>query len=978
MAAYFSEDSIFRVRFISAQDSTLVSVHQRMKNTPTRRSNAKSATVRKLFDRLEDRLCMAIDFNVGVGTTLDIYPVSQLFPTAAYARMQVNLTTVPGTTKGTLAKLSGGGTTEIPWGTGAPNPFGPSVSPSFTQSRVFGGEGLRYKASASATVGQTETIPVTFSDSTGSMNKNDTLVFHIVSPVGAPSITTQPAGITSVIAGNRATLSVVATGTGTLTYKWYDGISPDTSRPFANSNSATFTTPVLTDSSVHHYWVKVSNSVGGVNSLTSTVNVGHLPTVDAGGPYTVGEMTGVTMQGTGTDPDNGLYLAYEWDFNNNGIYGENLGSLGDERGKNAVFTANGIDGPTSTTVKVRVTNDKGLTATDTATINVTNSAPKATLTTNGAAGLVSFANVIDSTADIAAMKYSLDLNGDGVFEIVDSAASSGAVPAAYLASYQAGAPVFGRMKDKDGAVSAVYAANIHGKAILVTTLADENNSTAAYEVAASTSLREAVAFAEAKVGEDAIAFDPKLTATAAAIVPLTTTGNSTNGASALGITGTLYITGAVGTKGITINGGGSSSNRRAFYIASTGALTLENLTLSNFAINAPVGQGGAIFNAGALTTRRSLLASNTARSTVANTTGAGGAVYSSGGTAAIENSTFTNNQATGGAGGAGLGGAIFAKNAAITILASTLSNNAATDGRGLYLLGDGAGSKTSAVIRGSILGQADATNRDFNTATANGGSAPTSSGTNNLIRSSVGFGGTASTADPLLGALGSNGGPTQVLPISTNSPAINGGIAISGISVDQRNMARPQGSAVDIGAVERQATAAKVTSKNYDFLSRQALVLNFDLDASVTFNRSNLILTNLTTGQTIAPGVGAFAFNTAGTQAVLTLTNLLTDGRYRLTATGSSPALDFFVLQGDSNRDGKVDFSDLTTLAQNYGLTGRTLATGDTNYDGKVDFADLAALAQRYNVFLANAASLAAPAGDNTVHQVRKASLFAS
>lgn len=54
------------------------------------------------------------------------------------------------------------------------------------------------------------------------------------------------------------------------------------------------------------------------------------------------------------------------------------------------------------------------------------------------------------------------------------------------------------------------------------------------------------------------------------------------------------------------------------------------------------------------------------------------------------------------------------------------------------------------------------------------------------------------------------------------------------------------------------------------------------------------------------------------------------------------------VFPGDTNDDGKVDFTDLLTLAQNYGQTGATWQQGDFNASGTVDFADLLALAQHY------------------------------
>lgn len=50
---------------------------------------------------------------------------------------------------------------------------------------------------------------------------------------------------------------------------------------------------------------------------------------------------------------------------------------------------------------------------------------------------------------------------------------------------------------------------------------------------------------------------------------------------------------------------------------------------------------------------------------------------------------------------------------------------------------------------------------------------------------------------------------------------------------------------------------------------------------------------------------------------------------------------------GDFNLDGKVAFSDLVTLAGNYGKPG-TYAQGDANHDGVVNFQDLVVLAANY------------------------------
>jgi hypothetical protein len=93
-------------------------------------------------------------------------------------------------------------------------------------------------------------------------------------PAGActpPAITNHPQG-TTIAAGTTATLTVTATGTAPLQYRWYQGTSGTTTSPVAGATSATFTTPVL--SSTTSYWVKVSNACGFVGSATATVTVG--------------------------------------------------------------------------------------------------------------------------------------------------------------------------------------------------------------------------------------------------------------------------------------------------------------------------------------------------------------------------------------------------------------------------------------------------------------------------------------------------------------------------------------------------------------------------------------------------------------------------------------------------------------------------------------------------------------------------------
>ncbi len=204
--------------------------------------------------------------------------------------------------------------------------------------------------------------------------------------------------------------------------------------------------------------------------------------------------------------------------------------------------------------------------------------------------------------------------------------------------------------------------------------------------------------------------------------------------------------------------------------------------------------------------------------------GLGGAIFSNNGTVTITNSTLTGNTATVGTGannGQAYGGAIFGRNGTVTLLNDTISGNTAADGgRGVYVLGDTSdgGNNTSpsgsglatVTINNTIIGQSDTLVSDFVAATQGGGSVATSGG-GDLIRTSSGFTGTVvSTADPLLGSLAANGGPTQTLALLAGSPAIGGGstTAAAGLTTDQRGTGYPRlrFGIIDIGAFELPPT----------------------------------------------------------------------------------------------------------------------------------------------------------------------------
>jgi hypothetical protein len=63
-------------------------------------------------------------------------------------------------------------------------------------------------------------------------------------------------------------------------------------------------------------------------------------------------------------------------------------------------------------------------------------------------------------------------------------------------------------------------------------------------------------------------------------------------------------------------------------------------------------------------------------------------------------------------------------------------------------------------------------------------------------------------ADPKLGPLAANGGPTGTLALPADSPAIDAGAATGCTAADQRGVIRPQGPGCDSGAFEREVAPA--------------------------------------------------------------------------------------------------------------------------------------------------------------------------
>jgi len=179
----------------------------------------------------------------------------------------------------------------------------------------------------------------------------------------APAITTQPAN-QSISSGSTASLSVVASGSPTLTYQWYEGDFPSTTTPAPGAaTGSTYTTPVLT--TTKHYWVRVTNTCGTAvaNSNTAIVTVTCGPpsaTAPIASPTSVsaGQTSTLTENATGSGP-----LSYQWYSGGTPSTGTPIGSPSSNNFITVTVNA-------TTQYSVKVTNVCGTSDSTTTTVTV--------------------------------------------------------------------------------------------------------------------------------------------------------------------------------------------------------------------------------------------------------------------------------------------------------------------------------------------------------------------------------------------------------------------------------------------------------------------------------------------------------------------------------------------------------------------------------------------------------------------------------
>ena len=405
---------------------------------------------------------------------------------------------------------------------------------------------------------------------------------------------------------------------------------------------------------------------------------------------------------------------------------------------------------------------------------------------------------------------------------------------------------------------------------------------------------------------------------------------------------------------LTIDGGGQkivvqrsaaggTPNFRIFHVTSSG-VTIAGITIANGNGAAPDGlAGGGIRNSGVVTVRDCTLQNNdgssfgggfynAAGSAVlvnctlrANTAGYGGGICNFGAAVTVNNCTLVGNSSN-----SRDGGGIYQNGAALTVTNSTITGNIAT------LQGGGISSSANSHIRNTVIAG--------NTATSGASSVDVfgtfiSDGFNFIgvfNNQATGFGNggshdqvgtTAVPANPSLGPIQDNGGPTQTRRPLTGSLVIDQGsrgLDSNGqpINTDQRGQPRPvdqpgiinAGDGSDIGAVEvglqqfpQSGTTLTVT--NTDEHDDGNCTVD-DCTLLEAINAENFLVANASTGPmtiNFIPGLRG-AIGTANlTPTGLAISEAITingPGARVLTITGRTSARVFRVLGAKVNISG--------------------------------------------------------------------------
>ena len=243
--------------------------------------------------------------------------------------------------------------------------------------------------------------------------------------------------------------------------------------------------------------------------------------------------------------------------------------------------------------------------------------------------------------------------------------------------------------------------------------------------------------------------------------------------------GIFNIRGTVDIANTGFMGDTLASRGRDIY-NSHGTVTVSNSAFANDPVGGTANGGGIHNFGGTLNVINSTFSGNRAYN--------GGAINNENpGAVTVSNSTFHGNKAT------NLGGGICSQNAGTVVVTnSTFFGNEAAGGGGVVNVG----TSLTFTLKNTIVANSPAGNNCFGMITDGG---------RNLSYPDASCPGI--NADPMLGPLQMNGGPTMTMGLGPGSAAIDAGddatCAASPVNnLDQRGVSRPVGPHCDIGAFE--------------------------------------------------------------------------------------------------------------------------------------------------------------------------------
>jgi hypothetical protein len=379
----------------------------------------------------------------------------------------------------------------------------------------------------------------------------------------------------------------------------------------------------------------------------------------------------------------------------------------------------------------------------------------------------------------------------------------------------------------------------------------------------------------------------KTTSGAGAIYIRSATAMLTNNAissNSCGSGGSIVNGGTLTVSSSTISGNTGSGIQTAGGVFNSGTLSISSSTISGNTATGPLAAGG-ISNIGKLTVSSSTISGNTANGIQTPPTGAAGGIASSG-TLTVTNSTISGNTGSGPQTAGGVVNWAGNSDATVMLLDSTIAVNTTSGGdriaSQLYAghIGMGTGKATTELHNTIISG--DGMSHNFFADTAGTFISDGHNLSSDDAGGSLPGSGDQVNANPLLGLLQDNGGPTLTLSLLPGSPAIGTGDTANSPPTDQRGFARSVNGAVDVGAF--QSRGFTITALSGD---KQQTLVNTPFPSALGVSVSSPF------GEPVQGGLILFSAPNSGASATFPAGSSMTvdaNGQASVTAAANSSA----------------------------------------------------------------------------------------